>query len=268
MPKPLRPDSYARNTLERYTGSKIEDFRSNIILCNFPRYIESFSIHTGNPILSGYWDIVHDNTRDITIINCGVGSPNAGIVMHCLSYLDQINSVLQLGMCGGIDDSCEVGDLIVPTAAIRDEGTSRHYLPANVPALPAVEITRIMQQVLLRELESCPKAGIMYTTDYRMWEFDKEFIEYILKHRILAIDMEIATIFSIGYALNVPTAALMLISDLPLRTGGIKSQSSANEIFAIYTAKHLKMGVKICEEISKQSQPFPSCNFVPPVLEK
>ena len=266
MPKLLRPDSYARNTLERYTGSKVEDFCSNILICNFQRYIESFADHTKNPILSAYWDLVHDKKRDITIINCGVGSPNAGIVMHCLSYLDNINSVLMLGMCGGIDDSCEIGDLIVPTASIRDEGTSRHYLPANVPALPSVEINRIMCEVLHRKMESCPKSGIMYTTDYRMWEFDEEFIDYILKHRIIAIDMEIATIFSVGYALNVPTAALMLISDLPLRTGGIKSQSSANEIFDTYTSQHLKMGVKICEEINQQNEPFPSCSFVPPSM--
>lgn len=268
MPRLLRPDSYARNTLERYTGSKVEDFCANILLCNFQRYIESFAEHTGNPILSEYWDIVHDKSRDITIINCGVGSPNAGIVMHCLSYLDNINSVIMLGMCGGIDDSCEIGDLIVPTASIRDEGTSRHYLPSNVPALPSVEINRIMCEVLHRELDTCPKAGIMYTTDYRMWEFDEKFIDYILKHRIMAIDMEIATIFSIGYALNVPTAALMLISDLPLRKGGIKSKNSANEIFNTYTSQHLKMGVKICEEINKQNEKFPSCTFVPPVMDQ
>ncbi|MDA3835702.1 MAG: AMP nucleosidase [Spirochaetales bacterium] len=267
MAKSLRPDSYARNTLERYTGSKIEDFCSNILLCNFQRYIESFAEHTGNPISSASWDVVHDKMRNVTIINCGVGSPNAGIVMHCLSFLDQINSVLMLGMCGGIDDSCEIGDLIVPTASIRDEGTSRHYLPANVPALPSVEINRIINEILHHELQACPKAGIMYTTDYRMWEFDEKFIEYILKHRIMAIDMEIATIFSIGYALNVPTAALMLISDLPLRTGGIKSQLSANKIFNTYTSLHLKMGVKICEAISKQHEQFPSSQFVHPVLD-
>lgn len=267
MTKLLRPDSYARNTLERYTGSRVEDFCSNILLCNFQRYIESFAEHTGNPISSAYWDVVHDKTRNVTIINCGVGSPNAGIVMHCLSFLDQINSVLTLGMCGGIDDSCEIGDLIVPTASIRDEGTSRHYLPANVPALPSVEINRIIGEIFHRERKACPKSGIMYTTDYRMWEFDEKFIEYILKHRIIAIDMEIATIFSIGYALNVPTAALMLISDLPLRTGGIKSQLSADTIFNTYTAEHLKMGVKICEEITKKQEQFPSCHFVPPVLD-
>ncbi|MEN8257989.1 MAG: AMP nucleosidase [Thermodesulfobacteriota bacterium] len=261
MGKLLRPDSYARHTLERYTGSSVKDFRSNILLCNFERYVESFAEHTGNEILSGYWDVVHDVERDVSIINHGVGSPTAGIVMHCLSFLDNINSVLMLGMCGGIEDECEIGDLIVPTASIRDEGTSRHYLPQDVPAIPCVELNRISEQVVKKSTGKSPRSGIMLTTDYRMWEFDEEFIDYIYKHRIVAVDMEIATLFSVGYALGVPTASLMLVSDLPLRTRGIKSKSSAQDIFSAYTNEHLKMGVRISEEITHQNEKFPSATF-------
>lgn len=266
MPKQLRPDSYARHTLERYTGSSVKEFRSHIILCNFTRYIESFSEHTNNPIVSGYWQVVHDKDRDISIINYGVGSPSAGIAMHCLSFLDNINSVLMLGMCGGIDDECEVGDLLIPTASIRDEGTSSHYLPQNVPALPCVEISRICEDVIRAKMpDKPPRSGIMMTTDYRMWEFDQEFIEYILKHRIIAIDMEIATMFAVGYALNVPTGAMMLISDLPLRKGGIKSKDSASDIFQSYTSEHLKMGVRICEEIALRHDQFTTNSFTSPL---
>jgi AMP nucleosidase len=263
MGKLLRPDSYARHTLERYTGSSVKDFRSNILLCNFERYVKSFAEHTGNPIQSGYWDVVHDVKRDVSIINHGVGSPTAGIVMHCLSFLDNINSVLMLGMCGGIKDDCEIGDFIVPTASIRDEGTSRHYLPQDVPAVPCVELTRITEQIVQKSTGKRPRSGIMLTTDYRMWEFDQEFIDYIFKHRIIAVDMEIATLFSVGYALGVPTGALMLVSDLPLRTGGIKSKDSAQDIFSTYTNDHLKMGVRICEEITHQNEQFPSTSSKP-----
>ncbi|MEN8141383.1 MAG: AMP nucleosidase [Thermodesulfobacteriota bacterium] len=265
MPKQLRPDSYARHTLERYTGSAVKEFRSNILLCNFHRYIESFSEHTGNPIISGYWQVVHDDERDISIINYGVGSPSAGIAMHCLSYLDNLNSVLMLGMCGGIDDECEIGDMLIPTASIRDEGTSAHYLPQNVPALPKVEMNRITEMVIQQRLKQTPRSGIMLTTDYRMWEFDQEFIDYILKHRIIAIDMEIATLFAVGYALNVPCGAIMLVSDLPLRKGGIKSKHSATNIFQNYTNEHLRMGVSVLEEISKQEGDFISNTFINPL---
>jgi len=249
MSKNYRPDTHARDTLERYTGSRDDEFCKNIILVNFPRYVERFSVLTGAEIQSGYWSAVHDKANDISIINFGVGSPSAGIVTHCLSFLDQVQTVLMLGMCGGIGDDLNVGELLIPTASVRDEGTSKHYLPHDVPAQPSFWINRICEEVIIRETGREAKSGIMLTTDYRMWEFDEEFIDYILKHRIIAIDMEIATLFSVAYALNLPVGAVMLISDLPLKKGGIKSKESAQEIFETYTERHLTIGLKVIEKI-------------------
>lgn len=85
-----------------------------------------------------------------------------------------------LGMCGGIGDALELGDFLIPTASVRDEGTSRHYLSRNVPAQPSFSINRVCEAVIRKETGKAPKSGIMITTDYRMWEFDQEFIDYIL----------------------------------------------------------------------------------------
>ncbi len=253
MTSRLRPDSYARQTLERYTGSSLEDFGAYILLCNFRRYVDAFSQQSGAAVQSANWHVVHDTKRSISLINFGVGSPSAGIVMHCLSYLDRVECVLMLGMCGGIDDSLEVGDLLIPTASVRDEGTSRHYLPQDVPAQPSFWINRVSEEVIARAQGRLPKSGIMITTDFRMWEFDREFIDYLLDHRILAVDMEIATLFAVGYALNVPVGAIMLISDLPLRKGGIKDKQHAAEIFEKYTGLHLDLGVQTLAEIARRN---------------
>lgn len=254
MSNALRPDSYARQTLERYTGSSVEDFGSHILLSNFQRYIDDYSEQSNIPIASGHWSVIHDKVNDLSIINHGVGSPSAGIVMHCLSFLDKLQCVIMLGMCGGINDDIEIGDLLLPTASVRDEGTSVHYLPQNVPALPDFYINQVCEEVINKKLNKKPRSGIMLTTDYRMWEFDDKFIDYIHKHRILAIDMEIATLFSVGYALNVPTGAIMLVSDLPLRKGGIKSKSSAEKIFLQYTESHLQIGVDVIHQIRTNSK--------------
>ncbi len=251
MIEKTEPEQYARETLERYTGCSIGEFSAYVLLVNFPRYIEKFSEITGAPIKSGYWTVVHDSTRNISIINFGVGSPSAGIIAHCLSCVPQVESVIMLGMCGGIDEQLEIGGLLIPTASVRDEGTSRHYLPQDVPAQPSFWINRLMEEVIRRETGRDPKTGIMLTTDYRMWEFDDEFISYLLKHRILAIDMEIATLFAVAYARNLPIGAIMLISDLPLQTGGIKSKQSAREIFQNYTENHLHLGIMSIEAIKQ-----------------
>jgi len=250
----LRPDTYARSTLERYTGSSIDDFGSYIILCNFQRYVDDFAAMAGAKVNAGYWSCAHSRERNISIINFGVGSPSAGIVVHCLSYLDNIQTVIMLGMCGGIDDNLQVGDFLIPTASVRDEGTSIHYIPKDVPAQPSFWINRICEKIITKETGNAPKTGIMLTTDYRMWEFDNEFIDYILKHRILAIDMEIATLFAVAYAMNVPIGAIMLISDLPLKKGGIKSKESASLVFNAFTQKHLQLGIKVIEHIQSINQ--------------
>ncbi len=248
----LRPDNYARETLERYTGSPVEDFCSYVLLFNLHRYIKNFAQISGSKTLGNYWSINHDRKKDITIINYGVGSPSAGIIMHCLSFQDNLKTVLMLGMCGGIADDLAVGDLILPTASIRDEGTSIHYLPKNVPAQPTFTINRIAEQVISEERFYGPKSGIMHTTDYRMWEFDENFIDYILKNRIIAVDMETATIFAVAHARQIPTGALMLVSDLPLKKGGIKHKTYSENIFKTYTAQHLDIGIKVIEKMKNE----------------
>lgn len=155
-------------------------FLSNIILCNFQRYLDTYASISGYPMQSANWSVVHDEQKDISIINFGIGSPMAGIVMHCLSFLDNLECVEMLGMCVGIDNTLELDDFLIPTASVRDEGTSRHYLPRNVPAQPSFSINRVCEADIRKETGKAPQSGIMITTDYRMWEFDREFIDYIL----------------------------------------------------------------------------------------
>ena len=252
MAECLKPDNYARQTLERYTGSEIAEFGPYVLLVNFPRYIEDFARLRGIPIRKGHWTAAHDVASGVSIINFGVGSPSAGIITHCLSCLENAKAVLMMGMCGGIDDSLEVGDIILPTASVRDEGTSRHYIPPDVPAMPHTKINRICNEVVRARPGVRVTSGLMLTTDYRMWEFDREFIDYINKHRIIAIDMEIATIFAVAYALNLPAGAVMLVSDMPLRQGGIKDRESMKAVFTKHTESHLEMGLGIVEELKRR----------------
>ncbi len=252
MTRELRPDTYARQTLERYTGSELPEFGEYILLVNFPRYVEDFARMHGVPIRSGHWSAAHDRAGGVSIINFGVGSPSAGIITHCLSFLRRVKAVLMIGMCGGIHDSLKVGTVVLPTASVRDEGTSRHYIPIDVPAMPHTKVNRVCNEVVRAEPGVSVHSGLMMTTDYRMWEFDREFIDYIHRHRIIAIDMEIATIFAVAYARNLPAGAVMLVSDMPLRKGGIKDKKRMKEVFAQHTERHLHLGMKTVAELKRR----------------
>jgi AMP nucleosidase len=184
------------------------------------------------------------------MIDFGIGSPQAALLINCLAYMDNLKAVVMLGMCGGIDDILEVGDFLVPSAAIRGEGTSRHYLPPEFPAIPASSVNLFCIGAV-RKIDRTPRCGIVYTTDRRLWEFDEEFIDYLRQKRILAIEMELATLYSVAYHYEVPIGSIMLVSDMPLQTRGIKDKKLHDEIYSTYMESHLKIGIDTITNLVK-----------------
>ncbi len=243
MKEILKEHEYARYTIERYTGCEAKDFQSHIILTNFNRYVECFADKTGAAIHDANFRTVHVPEMNCTLINFGIGSPQAALVMHCIAFLDNIKSVVMLGMCGGIDDVLKVGDFVIPAACIRAEGSSRHYLPPEFPAIPTFAINKFCFKTV-RDTGLFPRSGLFYTTDRRMWEFDDAFVDYLRSHRIMGIDMELATIYAIAYAYEVPAGSIMLVSDMPLQRRGIKSRGSQEDVFARYMGLHIDMAIR------------------------
>lgn len=238
----LKEHEYIRQTLERYTNCKLEDICSHILITNFRQYIKAFAERTGCEILEHNFRIVNAPDLDCTMIDFGIGSPQAALVVNGLAYLDNLKSVVMVGMCGGIDDILEVGDYVVPTAAIRGEGTSRHYLPMEFPAQPAMSVNLLCIGAV-KAHRITPRCGIVYTTDRRLWEFDDVFVNYLRCQRILAIEMELATLFSVAYRYEVPIGSIMLVSDMPLKRRGIKDKKLHEEIYKNHMATHLNIAL-------------------------
>ena len=245
----LKEHEYIRQTLERYTNSKLEDFCDYVLITNFRQYIKRFKEKTKGKSAEGNFRIVNAKEMNCTLIDFGIGSPQAALIINCLAYLDNLKSVIMLGMCGGIDDSLEVGDFLVPSAAIRGEGTSRHYLPHEFPAIPASSVNLYCIGAV-RKVGLTPRFGIVYTTDRRLWEFDEEFINYLRKQRILAIEMELATLFSVAYRYEVPIGSIMLVSDMPLQKKGIKDKRLHNKIYSEYMETHLDIAMDAVAKIN------------------
>ncbi len=239
--------------LERYTGSDIKKFRKQIILTNFDYYLERFksfknSVNTRGSVMA----VSHSAEKDVTIIDFSIGSPNAALIIELLSVIEP-KAVLFLGMCGGLHRSLNVGDFILPVAAIRDEGVSKHFMPTQVPALPTFKVHKFVSQILV-EKGLDYRTGVIHTTDYRFWEFNDRFKEILYEERAIAIEMECASLFIAGFASKVPIGALLLVSDLPLRRGGIKTKKSAKSVFRNFTDLHLELGIKSMSEIAERGE--------------
>lgn len=229
------------NWLPRYTGTALEDCGKYILLTNFQGYLDLFATMHNVPIRGKERAMPSATAGNITMINFNMGSANAATIMDLLSAVNP-KAVLFLGKCGGLKKKSQLGDLILPIAAIRGEGTSNDYLPPEVPALPAFSLQKAISTTI-REHGRDYWTGTVYTTNRRVWEYDKNFKRYLRKTRSMAIDLETATLFTVGFANEIPTGALLLVSDQPMISSGVKTDKSDQQVTEKFVRDHLQIGI-------------------------
>ena len=252
-------DAIVQNWLPRYTGSAAEQIAPYILLTNFSGYLDTFAGLTGATV-AGIGRPMPTATADgVTMINFGMGSPNAATVMDILSAI-QPKAVLLLGKCGGLKKKNLVGDLVLPIAAIRGEGTSNDYLLPEVPALPAFSLQRAVSTVI-RDLGHDYWTGTVYTTNRRVWEHDEAFKEYLRKTRCMAIDMETATVFAAGFANHIPSGSLLLVSDQPMIPEGVKTEASDLAVTGRFVERHITIGLEALRLIRRDGRSVKHLRF-------
>lgn len=247
------------NWLPRYTGVPLEGFGQYILLTNFGGYLSHFSRLTGAKIVGQDRPMPSATADGITMINFGMGSANAATVMDLLSAYGP-RAVLFLGKCGGLKKKNQLGDLILPIAAIRGEGTSNDYLPPEVPALPAFALQRAVS-TMIRDLGHDYWTGTVYTTNRRVWEHDEEFKAYLRRLRCMAIDMETATVFSAGFANGIPSGALLLVSDQPMIPEGVKTEASDRVVTQNFVEAHIQIGIEALKLIRRHGKSVKHLRF-------
>ncbi|MDR6194308.1 AMP nucleosidase [Siphonobacter sp. SORGH_AS_0500] len=242
-------DEIVSNWLPRYTGTPLEEFRPYILLTNFHNYVEMFATRYGVEIRGVGKAMQTASAGQITIINFGMGSPVAATIMDLLSAIHP-KAVLFLGKCGGLKKHTQLGDLILPIAAIRGEGTSNDYMPPEIPALPSFRLQRAVSSMIVKNGMDY-WTGTVYTTNRRVWEHDENFKEYLRNTRAMAVDMETATIFAVGFVNQIPHGALLLVSDNPMIPEGVKTEESDKKVTTQFVEKHLQIGIDSLEELAQ-----------------
>ena len=243
----------AKNWLPRYTGMPLEKFGEYILVTNFKNYVEKFSERFSVEIYGeGRAMQAATNSNGLTIINFGMGSPNAASIMDLLVAVKP-KGVLFLGKCGGLKDSSEIGNFILPIGAIRGDGTSNDYFPLEVPALPSFKLHKFVSDIIV-EKQSDYRTGVIFTTNRRVWEHDKRFLERLKQTTSIGVDMETATIFSVGHFNEIARGALLLVSDVPLTLDGVKTEESDKAVTQEWVDLHLEIGIKAMTEIGKSGE--------------
>lgn len=242
-----------KNWLPRYTGMPLNKFGDYILLTNFQYYVDRFAEQFHCDVFGENKPMrAATNVNGLTIINFGIGSANAATIMDLLSALKP-KGVLFLGKCGGVKHSTEIGHFILPIAAIRGEGTSNDYFPPEVPALPSFKLHKFVSEKII-EHEYEYRSGVVYTTNRRVWEHDKPFLDRLRRLTCIAIDMETATIFIVGHYNQIARGALLMVSDVPLTPDGVKTEESDNKVTEKWSAVHLQLGIESMMEIGEKGE--------------
>jgi AMP nucleosidase len=247
------------NWLPRYTDTDLRDFGKYVLLVNFEAYLHMFADLFTVPICGEGKPMPNATAGGITLINFGMGSANAATTMDLLSAIKP-KACLFLGKCGGLKKKNRVGDLILPIAAIRGEGTSNDYFPAEVPALPAFNLQKAISTTI-RNHDRDYWTGTVYTTNRRVWEHDEAFKSYLRRIRVMAIDMETATLFITGFHNSIPVGALLLVSDQPMIPSGIKTAKSDKKVTQKYLEMHLRIGIDSLKELINNGETVKHLRF-------
>jgi AMP nucleosidase len=243
----------ARNWLPRYTGMPIDEFGDYILLTNFQGYVRDFARRFDCEVRGEDRPMqAATNAAGLSIVNFGMGSANAATVMDLLSARAP-EGVLFLGKCGGLKKATEIGHFILPIAAIRGEGTSDDYFPPQVPALPSFKLHKFVSEKIV-ERGYDYRTGVVYTTNRRVWEHDKAFLDRLRKMTCIGIDMETATLFIVGHHNQIARGALLLVSDVPVTPDGVKTEESDKTVTEQWAAVHLELGIDAMTDIGKRGE--------------
>ena len=228
-------------------------------MTNFFNYVEIFA-NKFNVNIDGTAKPMQSATAEnITIINFGMGSAMAATIMDLLSAIHP-KAVLFLGKCGGLKKITKLGDLILPIAAIRGDGTSNDYMMPEIPALPSFRMQKAVSTTIVKH-DVDYWTGTVYTTNRRVWEHDEAFKDYLKKTRAMAIDMETATIFVVGFVNSIPKGALLLVSDNPMTPDGVKTSKSDTTITLKYVKKHIEIGIDALIELRDSGESVKHLKF-------
>lgn len=235
------------NWLPRYTGTPTDELGDYILLTNFTNYVEKFAAWHDVEVRGRDRPMPNATAEGISIIDFGMGSANAATVLDLLTARSP-KACLFLGKCGGLKKKNSLGDLILPIAAIRGEGTSNDYLPEEVPALPAFALQKAISTTI-RDHDSDYWTGTVYSTNRRVWEHDDAFKKYLRRLRAMAVDMETATVFVVAFANKIPAGALLLVSDQPMVPEGVKTEDSDRKVTEEYVDLHLRIGIESLRQL-------------------
>jgi len=149
--------------------------------------------------------------RRVSVACHGIGGPSSAIVFEELAMVGA-KTIVRLGSCGGMVKELNVGDIVIPTGAAYHDGSLRMYIPDGVlPPVPNLELTyKIIQRFRQENVKHL--TGLVFSSD-AFYAEDPEFVNKWTRRGVIAVEMECATLFTLGILRRWRTASVLVVSD-------------------------------------------------------
>ena len=149
----------------------------------------------------------------VSVVRRSVGTLQLEQFMHLLSN-STTECIIGLGAVGALQPDIEIGDLIIPTEAVRGEGLTKYYYPPDVPAKPDPDLAERLIQSSRQCRASNVHMGTIFTTGSIMHETD-ELIEEWQRKGYLGVDCEASALFLLSRYCGFKCALIMYVTDNP-----------------------------------------------------
>ncbi len=155
----------------------------------------------------------------VLVISTGMGGPSTAICVEELAQVG-IENLIRVGTSGGMQLDVNAGDIVIAEAAIRQEGTSKEYVPVEFPAIANIELTNALKKAA-DELGYPNHVGIVQCKDsfYGQHDPEKMPVSYELENKwnawikagALCSEMETAALYVVSSVLRLKAAAVLLV---------------------------------------------------------
>lgn len=181
----------------------------------------------------------------VLVTSTGIGGPSASICVEELARIG-VHTLIRVGTCGGMQIKVQSGDLVIPTGAIRMEGTSKEYVPLEFPAVPDFEVLSAIVQAA-KKLNLPFHTGVVQCKDSFYGQHDPDSMpngillksnwDAWLKAGALASEMETAALFTVAAARGLRAGALMLtVWNQERARQGLDNPNVSDTALAVHTA--------------------------------
>jgi len=171
----------------------------------------------------------------VSVTSTGMGCPSAAIALEEL-IMSGAKYLVRLGTTGALQKNIDLGDIIIPTSAVRLEGTSVEYIPIEFPAVADIDIVDALLKVTHQKNQKF-HIGIIMSHDafYKGSVFaDHDFLkreQLWIDSNVLSVENESSALFTIGYLRKVKVGAILTAVANHLSQEVITNEEKINPIF-------------------------------------